>query len=263
MELNYLRAGAGDPLLLVHPLGGTLAVWHPVISLLAEQRDVIAVDLPGFGGSPPLPTDLAPTPAVLARALSQFCAELGITRPHVAGNSLGGWIGLEIAKARAAASVTCISPAGLWRRPLGPRLRDSQRLGRRLRPLVHGLVRTARGRRMLLGAAFARTDLIPASEARLIVDGYLDSVGYPAANHEMRAAVFEHEDRLDVPVTIVWGQRDRVVGRPSRTRIPPGARYLEMPTWGHVPTWDDPEGVTRLLLDASTTDPVRAGALSG
>jgi pimeloyl-ACP methyl ester carboxylesterase len=63
--------------------------------------------------------------------------------------------------------------------------------------------------------------------------------------------VFEHEGRVRVPVTLAWGELDRVVGRPSRIRRPPGARYLEMPGWGHIPTWDDPEGVAGLLLDGS------------
>jgi pimeloyl-ACP methyl ester carboxylesterase len=77
------------------------------------------------------------------------------------------------------------------------------------------------------------------------------SRGYEAANAEMRSHVFEGHDQVTVPVTIAWGAEDRVVGRPSRTRRPPQTRYLEMPGWGHVPTWDDPEGVAGLLLEAS------------
>ncbi len=53
-----------------------------------------------------------------------MCAEIGVERPHVAGNSLGGWVALEMAKADAAASLCLISPAGLWRRPLGARERQ-------------------------------------------------------------------------------------------------------------------------------------------
>jgi pimeloyl-ACP methyl ester carboxylesterase len=92
---------------------------------------------------------------------------------------------------------------------------------------------------------------VPPAEARALVNGYLDSPGYREANREMRAGVFEHEGRVGVPVTLAWGELDRVVGRPSRARRPPGARYLEMPGWGHIPMWDDPVGVTGLLLEAS------------
>jgi pimeloyl-ACP methyl ester carboxylesterase len=97
----------------------------------------------------------------------------------------------------------------------------------------------------------ARPELVPATDAVVFVNSYLDSAGYPDTNREMRAGAFEHEGRIEVPVTIVWGELDHVVGRPSRTRRPPGARYLEMPGWGHVPMWDDPAGVARILLEAS------------
>ena len=53
--LSHDRTGSGAPLLLIHPLGGSRVVWEPVMPLLARERDVIAVDLPGFGDSPPLP----------------------------------------------------------------------------------------------------------------------------------------------------------------------------------------------------------------
>ena len=65
-----------------------------------------------------------PTAADLGAAVSEHCAALGIERPHLAGNSLGGWVALEIAAAGGAASVCAISPAGLWREPLGPRKRE-------------------------------------------------------------------------------------------------------------------------------------------
>jgi pimeloyl-ACP methyl ester carboxylesterase len=101
---------------------------------------------------------------------------------------------------------------------------------------------------------------VSATDARLLVEGYLDSAGYRDASREMRAAVFEHEGRITVPVTIAWGDRDRVVGRPSRSRRPPNARYLEIPGWGHIPMWDDPDGVAELLLDASAASSARSAA---
>jgi pimeloyl-ACP methyl ester carboxylesterase len=61
-------------------------------------------------------------------------------------------------------------------------------------------------------------------------------------------------------VTIAWGDRDRVVGRPTGSRRPPNARYLELPGWGHIPIWDDPEGVVELLLDASAANAPRSTA---
>ena len=70
MMLNYLRRGRGEPLVLIHPLGAELVVWEPVLDRLACERDVIAVDLPGFGGSAPLAGGAAPAPEVLAESVS-------------------------------------------------------------------------------------------------------------------------------------------------------------------------------------------------
>ena len=119
--LHHVRQGRGEPLLLIHPLGSELVVWEPVLELLAAERDVIAVDMPGFGASPPLPKGQAYSPQGLAAALAGFLDALGIERAHLAGNSLGGWVALELAGLGRALSVTGLSPAGFWSRPLGPR----------------------------------------------------------------------------------------------------------------------------------------------
>ncbi|MGH2952219.1 MAG: alpha/beta fold hydrolase, partial [Solirubrobacterales bacterium] len=70
-----------------------------MIELLARERDVVNVDMPGFGRSPPLADGVRPTAANLGRAITGLCRELGIERPHLAGNSLGAWACLEMAKA--------------------------------------------------------------------------------------------------------------------------------------------------------------------
>ena len=111
---------AREPLLLIHGLGASKSVWDPVLPLLAGEREAIALDLPGFGAAPSLPDGVEPTAAALAMALRDELTARGIERPHVAGNSLGAWVGLELGRIGAARSVTCLSPAGLWRAPIGP-----------------------------------------------------------------------------------------------------------------------------------------------
>ncbi len=253
VQLNHVRQGAGPPLVLVHGLGGNLGIWRPVMDRLAAEREVIAVDLPGFGGSPPADEGGA-TPGAMARTLAEFCATAGVERPHVAGNSLGAWVALEMAKRGTVASVAAISPAGLWPRVLGPRSRDLHGFGNRLRPAINALLRTRRGRALVLRSTMARPELVPGADARALVSAYLDSPGYQPANAAMRAEVFEDEGLIDVPVTIAWGQEDGIVARPSRRRVPPGADLIEMPGWGHMPTWDDPVGVATFLLEASALD---------
>lgn len=239
--------------MLIHGLGGSIAVWRPVIDRLAAERDVIALDLPGFGESPPPGDGFRATPAELAHAVRDHCAEMGIERPHLAGNSLGGWVALEMAANGDAASVCALSPAGLWRTPLGPRRYDAQALGRRLRPVVRVMLASKGGRSRLLRTSVARPERLTREEATALVMNYLDAPLYPAANDAMRAGAFERSGDLEVPVTIAWGAADALLGRPSRTRLPAAARYLEVPGWGHTPTWDDPDGVAELILDASGT----------
>lgn len=251
-RLNQVRRGSGPPLVLIHGLGGSLAIWEPVLDLLAAEREVIAVDLPGFGDSAPLAGGRRHSPCELGRALAGHLAAEGVSRPHLAGNSLGAWVALEMAADGAAASVCAISPAGLWRRPLGPRARDARRLGRRVRPLVMAALRTRRGRSVLLRTTVARPERLGAREAVAWTRAWLDAPAYDDANERMRALVFERAREVRVPVTVAWGRADRLVRAPRRERLPDGARYLERPGWGHTPTYDDPAGVARLLLEAST-----------
>jgi len=253
MGLNFRRSGSGPPLVLVHGLGGTGGLWAPVVDRLEAWRDVVVPDLPRFAAS----DGLGPRKPAIARDLAAqvagLCSELGIERPDVAGNSLGAWVCLEMAKRGQVRTVVGISPAGLWRNPLGPRRIESQRIGRRLRPLLNLGLRTERGKNALLRSTVAHPERVPTDAARDLVTGYLAAPGYAAANEAMRAQTFEHEGLIDVPVTLVWGEADRIVAPPSRTRTPPGARFMTMPGWGHTPTWDDPEGVARVLLEASET----------
>lgn len=251
MTLNHVRQGKGHALVLIHGLGGSLVVWEPVMDLLAAERDVIAVDLPGFGGSDPLPEGTRHSAIAMGRAVTAHLETLGVERPHLAGNSLGAWTALEMAADGNAASVGCISPAGLWKRKLGPRTYNTRKAGQRGRRLINAALRTERGRRALMATTVARPELLTPDEATRWLSAWLDAPAYDDANEMMRAAPFERAGEITVPVTIAWGERDRLVAPPRPERMPPGAKYSTVPGWGHTPTRDDPEGVARVLLDAS------------
>lgn len=246
----YERFGQGSPLVLIHGLGATRAIWRPQIERVAKARDVILLDLPGFGDSPQL--DETPTPWALGAAVTRMCAEIGVHRPHVAGNSLGGWVGLEIAKAGEAESVCMISPAGLWRRPLGPRKFDTRRWVRRLRPLISLMARNRAARNAMLRTTVGRPENVPKGAALELISSWIAAPGYDAANAEMRRYVCGDLDRVTVPTTVAWGELDGLVGPPRPERRPPRSRFVKLDGCGHTPNWDAPELISDLLLETSS-----------
>ncbi len=246
MALAYDRAGSGPVLVLLHPLGADRHVWEPVMPRLVEHRDVIAVDLPGFGDSPALNGGGPPTPAALAEAVA---AALPDGPHHVAGNSLGGWVALELAAAGHARSVTAIAPAGLWPEPLAPKRGTARSIARAIRPALPTLVRSPAGRRLALAGTVADAGRVPPEAALRLVRAYADAPGFEAVNREMRASRFTRLEHLRVPVTLAWPEHDRLVGRPAH--LPPSVRSVALPGAGHVPMWDAPEAVAELLLAGS------------
>jgi pimeloyl-ACP methyl ester carboxylesterase len=262
----HTRRGSGPPLVLVHALGTDRHMWDPVIDRLAGQRDVIAIDMPGFGDSPPLNglgrrrdapawrddtlvPDARATPGALARAVHAHLLALGIERPHVAGNSLGGWVSLELALAGHARSVTAIAPAGLWSQPLLPKRSLARLAARALRPALPALLRSERGKHAALGSTIARPQQVPYDAALALVRAYADAPGFEAANAGMRAGRFDGLERIRVPLTLAWPEFDRLVSRPRN--VPATAREFILRGCGHMPTWDDPEQVAKVLLAGS------------
>ena len=120
LELSHVRRGSGDPLLLLHSLGGTNSQWNPVLDRLAAEREVIgAIEMPGFGGSPPMTDGEQPTPRNLAARVLAFAGSLGLgSRPAVAGISLGSWVAIECARRGGVSAAVCLCPAGFWPEPL-------------------------------------------------------------------------------------------------------------------------------------------------
>src|SRR5918995_6284377 len=112
-QLAHHRGGSGEPLVLIHGIGHTWRGWKPMLPELERRFDVLSVDLPGHGHSEPLPAGTESTPEALADAVERQMLGAGFDSAHLAGNSLGGWISLELARRGRARTVTAISPAGL------------------------------------------------------------------------------------------------------------------------------------------------------
>jgi len=222
-------------------------MWDPVLPLLSGEREVLALDLPGHGDAPPVEDG---SPPGLAAAIAARLAERGISRPHVAGNSLGGWVALELAAAGHAASVTAIAPAGLWAEPLVPKRSSVRAVARTLLPVLGPLLHVEPVRQLVLSANAAHPERIPPAAALRLVRAYATAPGFEAVNDAMRASRFTALASIRVPVTLAWPEHDRLVGRPRR--LPAGVRSVVLRGCGHLPTWDDPPQVARVLLDGSS-----------
>jgi pimeloyl-ACP methyl ester carboxylesterase len=258
VQLNHFRTGEGEPLVLIHGIGMRWQAWEPVLPLLTPERDVIALDLPGFGASP-MPTPGTP-PGIpsLTRLVADFLEELGVGRPHAAGNSLGGWISLELAKQGLVRSATGLSPAGFHndRERIFQRtsLASTRRACRLVAPYADVLMRPRLARAAFSAQYFAR----PTRNSALQTAANIRAVaGAPWFDETLRAITeepFSGGEQISVPVTIAWGDHDRLLlPRQARRaqRAIPSARMVTLRGCGHIPMSDDPEQVARVLLEGS------------
>ncbi|WP_037672519.1 alpha/beta fold hydrolase [Streptomyces griseus] len=258
VTVSYTRAGTGDPLLLLHGIGHHRQAWDPVVDILATERDVIAVDLPGFGVSPGLPDALAYDLPTTTAVFGAFCEALGLERPHVAGNSLGGLLALELGREKLVRSVTALSPAGFWseaeRRYAFGVLLAMRHISRRLPlPLVERLSRTAAGRTALTSTIYARPGR---RSPEAVVAETLALARATGFDQTLRAGATVQftDDIVGLPVTVAWGTRDMLLVRRQglrAKRIIPQARLVRLPGCGHCPMNDDPALVARVILDGS------------
>jgi pimeloyl-ACP methyl ester carboxylesterase len=254
MRINYERRGTGTPLVLLHGIGHRWQAWSPVLDRLALHHDVIAVDLPGFGLSPSLPEPYSVAAAVAATV--EMFGEMGLDRPHLAGNSLGAMLSLELASAGHARSVTALAPAGFWgsARGRGWALRTLAmiRAAGKMSDRTRTAVMNRRSLRMASGSLlFGHPSRVPVEAmlgdlAAMAAAPGFDSVARAGRDYFFRAAP------PAVPVTVAWGTRDRILW-PSQARraevLLPAARHVRLPGCGHVPMHDEPELVARTILE--------------
>ena len=267
--LAYDRAGEGEPLLLLHGTGGSRRHWKPLWSLLTPQRDVLAVDLPGHGESDPPPDD-DHTPIGYAKVVASLLDVLGIGQAHVAGVSVGGWTALELAKLGRARSVVAIGPAGLWPRrdpwSCTARLWGTYRIGRLIAPLTDRALRSESGRTRLLRGMVAKPLNLTEEEARDLIETYNSTPTFTKHLAQMRRTRFRDGGAIDAPVTVLWGEQERLVPAKARREdeLPQHAKIVTLRGCGHLPFWDDPEAVARVILDATgDSQPVAQRATPG
>ncbi|MFF7440382.1 alpha/beta fold hydrolase [Streptomyces sp. NPDC008122] len=257
-SLTYERRGAGAPLLLLHGIGHHWQAWEPVLDVLAAEREVVAVDLPGFGASDGLPEGVPYDLSTVVPVLGAFCEAVGFERPHVAGNSLGGLLALELGREGLVRSVTALSPAGFWseseRRYAFGALRAMRGAALALPvPLIERLSRSAAGRTVLTSTIYARPGRRSPEAVVAETLALREATGFHQTLAAGRTALFR-DVVPSVPVTVAWGNGDRLLLRRQGIRAKqalPAARLVRLPGCGHVPMNDDPALVARVILDGS------------
>jgi pimeloyl-ACP methyl ester carboxylesterase len=259
-----------EPVVLLHGLTMSGRVWHRVRPLLAADFEVITPTALGHSGGRPAAPGRATLIADVVDDAERTLDELGLDTAHLAGNSMGGWVALELARRGRARSVCALSPAGTWdaasrehqrtRAVLGRARIDTQR-SRALLPLA---LRLPAIRRYALrstaadGARVARADILAAADDVLdcaVAQDLLDTT-------EALAPL----DPVPCPITIAWAAGDRLLlpevnGALARELVP-GAEHVSLPGVGHVPMLDDPRLVAATIREVIAAASARTSGTS-
>lgn len=263
-SIDYTRAGSGDPMVLIHGIGHQRSAWGNTFELLAQDFDVIAIDLPGFGRSP---APVRPHSYRMDSYVDQFedlFAHLGLDRPHVAGNSLGGMFALELAARGSVATATAISPAGFWG-PLGlvhavASLSTMKVSAHAPRPLLKLFSHTKALRKVSLRRLYAHPENVPGPVAYGDALNLRTSPGFFPVAWQVSRTRYRRQPL--VPVTIAWGTKDRLLppsqAVAARQQLPM-VSHLTLPDCGHVPMIDNPELVAGVIVQTVVQAADRAG----
>jgi pimeloyl-ACP methyl ester carboxylesterase len=264
-------------LILLHGIGMSHVAWKNVISIFAKNRRVLAFDIAGFGITPPVPDNIQPTPAnlvtgagSLGETLNRIDAEKQISKEYecldIVGNSLGGYLALEAAKVGKLGSfrvesIVALSPAGLWKKLYPIRSEVVLQLTRlgvlHLPRLTRTLMRREYARKLLMAVPVSTN--VSEEDANELVSIFANAPIFAskAAFNKFRESLKDpfrggRTMSKNVRVTIAFGKRDWLIPPSARLRheIPEDVIWQDRKGWGHVPMWDDPEGVAKFILDA-------------
>jgi pimeloyl-ACP methyl ester carboxylesterase len=247
------------PLVLLHPATSSGRIWQDVVPLVSEHHAVHAPTLLGHRGGPAAQRRPA-TFTDLVDSAERYLDERGLDRPHLAGNSGGGAVAIELARRGRATTVCAISPGGFWSANDGSMTRvfNRIRLGGKVLRLIHPVaplvLKSAAGRRIILRNFVCHGERLSAVRA---LDLYFADPMGCTIMEDLAASGGEVEplDPLPCPITLAWAEVDRFVpaetyGRTARERLP-GATWITLPGVGHNPMVDDPGLVARTIMAAT------------
>ncbi len=258
-------------MVLIHGITNTWRTWLPVLPALESEHDVLAFTLAGHYGAPSLPAGVQPSISALTDAAERVLDGAGFNSAHLVGNSLGGWVTLELAKRGRASSLVALSPAGGGPRTspeqaqqVARKIEAGHRLARLLSPVAGPLTRLPIARRALFSQMAAHPERIPPQEAAVRVRALAGCSIVQALLASIAGESAEHLDEIRCPVLLVWPTGDRVLPKaqfaPGIISALPEAQLLEPDDVGHTPMYDDPDLIARIILDFARAHPVQTPA---
>jgi pimeloyl-ACP methyl ester carboxylesterase len=258
--VNTIELGSGPPIVFVHGLAGSWQNWLEQLPVLARDHRVVAMDLPGFGHSP-MPAQ-AISISGYARLLDELLGQLGIDAAAIVGNSMGGFIGAELAISfpQRVERLVLVSPAGLsthadprTERAL-PTLRRAERIVAAytgwLAAHSDAVTRRPRLRRATMNIVAAHASELSGALAAEQLRG----AGKPGFVEALQAIldydVGERLPEIACPTLIVWGARDRLISVRDAERFEeliPDSRKVIFADTGHVAMLERPAQFNALL----------------
>lgn len=251
------HGGSGPPLVAIHGFTDTWRTWELVLPALERRHEVLAPTLPGHAGGPRL--DGAVTVDVLPDAVERAMDEAGFGTAHIVGNSLGGFVALQLATRGRARSVVALAPAGGWADG-DPELAET--LGffatthdqvRAAAPHAEAIASSPEGRRRATAYITTRFDHIPAELVSHFIVGAAGCDALPMLDRALHDGYSLDAERIACPVRIVWGTADRILPLPRaamryREQLLPHADWIELEDVGHCPQLDVPLETAELIL---------------
>ncbi|MFB7878125.1 alpha/beta fold hydrolase [Nocardia sp. NPDC056064] len=255
-----LHLGSGDPVLLLHGFMLSPHCWEQVARRMSANCEVYAPAFAGHWGGPEVEGWSLDVYA-LADQIENQLDELGWRDCHIAGNSLGGWVGLELARRGRARTLTAIAPAGGWTQPSITQLRIGAKfaslipfveIGKRLGTFVvdNALVQQVAG--FLVAkhvSAISSRDL-----ATLVTAVLHCEVIVPMLLGSLRAPSMTDLDTIATPVRMLLAEYDRIIPNSVyATRylreLPESADRIVVHGVGHVPMLEAPDRIATLIAE--------------
>jgi len=250
---------ANPALVLVHGLGSAGTIWKSLIPALEKDFTVYSIDLPGHGEAP-LGENEKYDPRSLGEMILQYMQNVhNVRKMHVAGNSLGGWISLEMAALQPAnvASVTALAPAGLWQE--APTMKIPPSIDSRILAKISQFFMPIAFHLPPLKALGYRkiTHLwreLSYESCRDSVIAMARSTGYKHLWEGIRGRKFESAVDPEVNVSVVFGDSDLTLPESlaqEKSQLPKHAKWIRVPNCAHVIMWNHPETTVKLIKESA------------